>query len=134
MGALFGRACKLLHHERQGRVSSTGCEVYPAGFGATLSRYAQFGLPLFITENGIATVDDKLRCEFLEQHLEELARAVESGVKIIGYLHWSLMDNFEWDKGTSPRFGLAAVAPGTKERSPRRSAELLAQVCRENKY
>jgi len=134
MGALVGRACKLPHHDRQGCFSSTNWEVYPTGLGATLSEFAQFGLPLFITENGIATDDDELRCEFLKQHLGELAGAMEDGVKIIGYLHWSLMDNFEWDMGYSPKFGLAATLPGTKQRIPRRSAELMAQICRENRY
>jgi Glycosyl hydrolase family 1 len=98
-----------------------------------LRRFASFGLPLLITENGIATDDENLRETFLAMHLEQLATALSEGVDVIGYLYWSLMDNFEWDHGAAPHFGLAAVDETTKERRIRPAAEWLARICRDNR-
>jgi beta-glucosidase/6-phospho-beta-glucosidase/beta-galactosidase len=110
-----------------------GWELYPRGLGIVLSEFARFGVPLFVTENGIATEDDRLRCTFLTEHLEQIARALREGLEVLGYLHWTMMDNFEWNLGTGPKFGLAAVDPQTGARSPRLSAALLAQICRDHR-
>lgn len=133
LGLLVGRACSLEHHRHQGVKSSTGWELYPRGLGFVLSEFARFGVPLFVTENGIATEDDRLRCTFLREHLEQVARALREGLEVLGYLHWTMMDNFEWNLGTGPKFGLAAVDPQTSARFPRRSATLFAQICRDNR-
>jgi beta-glucosidase len=127
---LLGHACHAPHHPDQGPISAIGWEVYPKGLLEVLRRYARFGLPLLITENGIATDDETLRESFLVEHLRYLAVALREGIDVMGYLHWSLMDNFEWDHGTSPHFGLAAVDPLTLERRPRPAAERLARICR----
>lgn len=132
LGLLFGRACALEHHRHQGAKSATGWELYPRGLGVVLSEFARFGVPLFVTENGIATDDDRLRCSFLQEHLEQLAQSVNGGIDVLGYLHWTLMDNFEWHMGTGPKFGLAAIDPRTGARKPRPSAELFARICRGN--
>jgi len=87
-----------------------------------LLRIKKYDLPVFILENGICTEDDTLRWEFIRGHLDCLARAIEQGVNIIGYIYWSLMDNFEWDKGFAPRFGLIEVDYATYNRSIRDSA------------
>ena len=92
-----------------------------------LKRYA---LPVMITENGICTSDDDLRWEFLSSHLANIHLAMEQGVNVSGYLYWSLLDNFEWDKGFTPRFGLIEVDRETYQRTVRASAGKFAQVCK----
>ena len=125
---LLGRACKRKHHEGQGAVSDIGWEIYPSGLQTTLRRFGASGLPLFITENGIATQDDELRCQFLQDHIAVLEQAMAEGADVMGYLHWSLMDNFEWDQGTAARFGLIKVDYSTQTRTPRRSARMLTEL------
>jgi beta-glucosidase len=127
LGALVGRLCEADHHER-GPVSTMGWEVFPAGLRSTLERFATYGLPLLVTENGVATVDEELRRRFLVQHVSAAAEAVDHGIDVIGYLYWSLIDNFEWAHGTDPRFGLAAVDYATHERQPRPCADDFARI------
>ncbi len=130
-GLVFGRACALEHHRHQGAKSAVGWEIYPRGLGITLAEFARFGLPLIITENGVATDDDRLRCSFLDDHLRQAAEAARDGIELLGYLHWTLMDNFEWHLGTGPKFGLAAIDPETGARKPRPSAEHFSRLCRD---
>jgi beta-glucosidase len=130
LSAVLGRACHESHHVDQGPWSDIGWEVYPAGLSRVLDKYSVLGLPLLITENGIATQDEDLRSAFLHRHLVCLGEALERGVPVIGYLYWSLIDNFEWAEGHRARFGLAAVDYQTQQRLPRPCADLLAQVCR----
>jgi beta-glucosidase len=66
------------------------------------------------------------------QHLINLSAALGSGINVIGYLYWSLMDNYEWAHGMEPHFGLAAVDYKTQERRPRPCVEKFARICREN--
>ena len=108
-----------------------GWEVYPAGFGAMLRRIAEAGLPVVVTENGIATADDDQRVRYLESHLSEVEQVLREGVDVRGYLYWSSFDNFEWARGYAPTFGLVRVdrADGFR-RSPRRSARLFGEVAR----
>ena len=98
-----------------------------------LGKFSRFGIPLFVTENGVATNDETLRCDFIVQHLKALAEALENGIKVIGYLYWTLIDNYEWTMGTEPHFGLAAVDLKTQERQPRPCVEDFKRVCRENR-
>ncbi len=109
-----------------------GWEIYPRGLARVLQRFSRMGLPLFITENGIATEDDELRCRFLREHVEVLANALGNGIEVLGYLHWSLIDNFEWTMGTGPRFGMVAVDYSTQVRTPRQSAAFFAGICGHN--
>jgi len=129
---LFGQECHADHHPDRGPSSTCGWEVYPAGLLLTLRRLKALGLPLLITENGLATDDEELRSSFLVNHLEAVARALADGVNVLGYLYWSLLDNFEWDLGTTPRFGLAAVDYATQQRRSRPAAELYATICKTN--
>lgn len=130
---LLGHACHLPHHLDQGPVSTIGWEVYPKGLLAVLRRFASLDLPLLITENGIATDDEQLRETFVIEHLQQLATALEEEIDVIGYLYWSLIDNFEWDHGSSPHFGLAAVDAATQERRLRPAAARFARICRDNR-
>ncbi|ETX08597.1 glycoside hydrolase family 1 protein [Candidatus Entotheonella palauensis] len=133
LGRILGRACHESHHTDQGVLSDIDWEVYPAGLRAILNKFARLGVPLLITENGIATTDEPLRCEFLKRHLTTLAETIEHDrIPVLGYLYWSLVDNFEWSEGFRAHFGLAAVDYATQERVPRPCADLFAQVCRSN--
>ena len=129
LGLVAGRECLDPHHPR-GPVSDIGWEVYPHGLGRVLDRCARLGVPLLVTENGVATTDESLRSRFLRDHLAEVRDALRRGVPVVGYLHWTLMDNFEWSLGTRPRFGLLANDYETQTRTPRPAALELAQVCR----
>ena len=111
-------------------MSDIGWEVYPPGLGHVLDRYARLGVPLIVSENGIATIDEELRSRFLRAHLREARDALRRGVPLLGYLHWTLMDNFEWTLGTRPRFGLLANEYRTQTRTPRPAALELARICR----
>lgn len=129
---LLGRTCEAPHHER-GPMSDIGWEIHPAGLTSMLQKYAQYGLPILVTENGIATEDERLRRDYIRWHLRSLAAAVEGGVNVFGYCYWSLIDNFEWALGTRPRFGLVAVDYDTQQRVPRPGAAFFAEVCRTNR-
>lgn len=93
--------------------------------------YERYKLPIIITENGLACNDvvsldgkvhDPGRIDFLARYLNNLEKAYKSGVPILGYFHWSFMDNFEWHSGYDPRFGLVYVDFETQERIPKDSA------------
>lgn len=86
-----------------------GWEVYPEGLGRMLRRISDAGLPVVVTENGIATADDRQRVRYLGSHLREVKGAIESGVDVRGYMYWSSFDNFEWAHGYTPLFGLVGI-------------------------
>ena len=133
LGTVIGRACQVPHHDNDGPISTMGWEVFPAGLEATLRDFSRYGRPLLVTENGIATEDEALRRDFVLQHLAALGEALENGIDVIGYLYWSLIDNFEWAHGTTPRFGLAGVDYATQERTLRPVAKDFERVCRESR-
>ncbi len=96
-----------------------GWDVYPEGLYLLLMRLDQEGLPIYITENGMADEDGQDRPRVLRAHLAAMQKAIDAGVDVRGYLHWSLMDNFEWAKGYDPRsrFGLFRVDFGSPQRT-----------------
>jgi beta-glucosidase len=132
LGLLVGEECLQNHHGPPRRFSDIGWEIYPPGLRGVLENFSSFGLPLLVTENGVATVNESLREDFLRQHLLALADALEGGANVIGYFYWSLMDNFEWALGTQARFGLAAVDFQTQGRTARPCVGFYAPVCRTN--
>ena len=112
-------------------VNDLGWEIYPAGLGHVVRTWARrSGVPVYITENGIADAADHKRASFLVEHLTELGRAIADGVDVRGYFHWSLTDNFEWAEGYAPRFGLFEIDYSTQERRARESARLYARIAR----
>jgi beta-glucosidase len=113
--------------------NSLGWDIYPEGFYNILVALKKYNLPIFILENGICTEDDSLRWSFIRDHLSKLGQAMDSGVKVLGYIYWSLIDNYEWDKGFAPRFGLIEVDYNTYQRRVRDSARRFAQVCLQGK-
>jgi beta-glucosidase len=111
----------------------TGWEVYPEALARTVRLAAErAGVPVLVTENGMATDDDAARVAYTRAALEGLARAVEDGVDVRGYIHWTLLDNFEWNAGFSKTFGLIAVDRQTFVRTAKPSARWLGQVARRN--
>jgi len=129
----WGEECLSAHHLDRGPFSDTGWEVYPPGLLAILEKFSRLGLPLMITENGVATGDENLRSAFLREHLAAVGHALERDIDVIGYLYWSLIDNYEWGLGTTARFGLAAVDFETQRRTARPAAMEYASVCRDNR-
>jgi beta-glucosidase len=113
-------------------VSDLGWELYPEGIYHVLKDLKKFGKPIYITENGLADAGDKKRSWFIAQILQYVHQAIGEGVDVRGYLHWSLIDNFEWDKGFYPRFGLVEVDYKTQKRTPRNSAKFYADIIKNN--
>ena len=110
-------------------LTQMGWAVHPDGLRQVLHRAARTGLPLYVTENGIATGDDTERLAYLRSHLAALAQAWTEGADVRGYLHWSAFDNFEWSEGYRPRFGLIAVDRDHDfARNPKPSAHAFACV------
>jgi beta-glucosidase len=104
----------------------------PEGFFKTLRWARQFDVPLIVTENGVEDSQDVLRPRYLIEHLHQLWRAVNLNDPIKGYFHWSLVDNFEWERGWTQRFGLWELDVETQARRKRPSVDLYAEICREN--
>lgn len=108
-------------------------EVYPDGLAEVLKWANRFNKPIYITENGVPDQADRLRPSFLITHLREVWKGISWCYPIMGYYHWSLVDNFEWDRGWTQRFGLIAMNPETQERQWRPSGRLYAEICREGR-
>lgn len=85
-------------------------------------------MPILISENGIATSDDTRRIAFIDEATKGVAACIADGIPVIGYCHWSLMDNFEWQKGFSMTFGLIAVVRDTMKRIPKESLSFLGNL------
>ena len=130
MPEIFGDLCTLKHHREVGKRNSLGWEIFPEGLHRLVKEFSRYRLPLLITENGICTDSDEERFEFIKKHLVWLGRAVQEGAPVIGYLYWSLLDNFEWEEGFGPRFGLTEVDYRTQVRRVRESAVRFGEICR----
>ncbi len=114
-------------------VSDTGLIAYaPGGLYEAIRWAKRFRLPVVIAENGVEDRDDHLRPRYLAAHLYQLWRALSLGVRVEGYFHWTLVDNFEWERGWTSRFGLWALDVETQERTKRPSADLYESICRNN--
>jgi beta-glucosidase len=112
----------------------TGWEYYPdaAYRGLLDAAVLAPGVPLYVTENGIATDDDSRRMDYVDAALRGVQRAIAEGVDVRGYYYWSLLDNFEWASGYRPTFGLVEVDHSTFERRLKASAHWYAEVARSN--
>ena len=129
----WGVRCDPAHHREVTERNFLGWEVYPPGMLHVLRWTAPYRLPVLITENGICAQDDWQRERFIVNHLTFVARAIQEGVSMMGYLYWSLIDNFEWAQGYAPRFGLIEVDYPTQARRVRPSAKAFEQICRTNR-
>ncbi len=110
-------------------------EIYPKGIYRilkTVYRRTRGNKPLYITENGFSDAVDNRRSRAILEHLAMVHRAIREGIPVRGYLHWSLVDNFEWNNGWGVRFGLIEVDQQTQRRIPRPSASMYGEICRAN--
>jgi beta-glucosidase len=112
----------------------TGWEYWPPAAAEGLASAWELGggTPLMITENGIATADDARRIDYTRDALAAIHAEIARGVEVLGYQHWSLLDNYEWASGYRPTFGLVAWDRDTFERRPKPSAHWLGDVARAN--
>jgi len=111
----------------------TGWEVYPDALEHTVRLAAETArVPVLVTENGCATADDQMRISYTRSALDGLARCIEDGVDVRGYLHWSLLDNYEWASGFAISFGLIAVDRQTFARTPKPSLFWLGDIAQRN--
>ena len=116
-------------HNPEKDVSDLGWDMAPGDIEHALVRlHDRYKKPILITENGVADQNDEYRKWWISQTLAGVRRAMDEGVPVLGYMHWSLIDNFEWGFGKWPRFGLAAVNYATGERTLRPSAVWFGKV------
>jgi beta-glucosidase len=112
--------------------STMGWQVYPEGFYQCMMRLKGYGVPVYITENGIGTDDDEQRISYLVRHLFQVDRAIKDGVDVRSYLHWCQQDNFEWAEGYRQKFGLFEREEGTLNRIPKPSASVFKEWAQNN--
>ncbi len=112
--------------------SDMGWAIRPDGIAIVLRAARSVGVPIYITENGIADKDDSRRSDFIVKHLRYVHEAIAEGADVRGYFYWSLLDNFEWAWGFEPRFGLCEVDYSDFSRTPRKSAFVYEHIARNN--
>ena len=101
-------------------------EIYPQALEACIRKvYKELNIPIIVTENGIAVEDDTVRVDFINKATDGVANCIADGILVKGYMYWSLMDNFEWQKGYSMTFGLIAVDRSTQQRTAKPSLKYL---------
>jgi len=129
---ILGDACTETKelNRRTGKNNFLSWEIYPQGLYTFLKDFSRYRIPLFVSENGIATDDDTERTEFIVAHLKAMVQAMKEGVPVMGYLYWSLLDNYEWAEGFVPRFGLIEVNYTTQKRTVRESARVFEKIIR----
>jgi beta-glucosidase len=110
-----------------------GYEFYPEALEQTIrSAACVSGCPVIVTENGIGTEDDTRRIEYTRRALEGVLRCLADGIDVRGYIHWSMLDNYEWLEGYRPKFGLVEVDRTTQARKPKPSAYWLGDIAKRN--
>lgn len=121
------------HSHSQHNRTDRGWGIHPEGIQRLLENLKGYGKPIYILENGIADSKDEKRETFIKDHLKYIHNAIENGVDVRGYLYWSLTDNFEWEEGFWPRFGLIEIdREGLLKRKVRYSAIKFAEICGDN--
>lgn len=119
-------------HNENREQSDLGWEINAEAIFRAIMGMWRYRKPIYVTEHGVANADDSKRPRLIVKALREVHRAIRAGVDVRGYFHWSLLDNYEWSDGFSGRFGLIAVDYATLERTPRGSARVYGEICREN--
>ena len=125
----------FLPPEKGVELTEMGYEFWPEALEATIrDAFAKSGLPVIVTENGIATSDDTRRIEYIRRALKGVINCLNDGIPVRGYTYWSAFDNFEWSLGYRPTFGLIAVNRETQERTVKPSARYLGSIARRNSF
>ncbi|MBE0698494.1 MAG: glycoside hydrolase family 1 protein [Anaerolineaceae bacterium] len=104
----------------------------PKGLFDFIKMAQRYNLPVIITENGVEDSQDHLRPRYIAEHVHQIWRALNFNWPVKGYFHWSLVDNFEWERGWTQRFGLWGLDPATQVRTRRPSVDLYAAICKAN--
>jgi len=117
------------------RRTEMGYEFRPQAVAATVRRVAKLlpGKPIVVTEHGVAASDDAERIEFITEGLKSLHPLIGEGIPLLGYIHWSAFDNFEWAQGYAMKFGLIGVDRATQERTMKPSARFFGRIARANR-
>jgi len=130
-------AVKDIFHRRyypeNAQISKTGFIAnIPRGMYTALKWAHQFNLPIYITENGVEDSTDGMRPAYIIEHIHQVWRAANANWRLKGYFHWTQVDNFEWERGWSQRFGLWGLERKTQKRVRRKSVDLYSAICEEN--
>lgn len=121
----------ILPNPLDAKITQMGYENYPQALEHVIRLvHKEMPIPIIITENGIATENDRERVEFIRMAMEGVENCLKDGIEILGYMHWSLMDNFEWQKGYSMKFGLIEVDRITQKRTPKESLFALGEYAK----
>ncbi|MEC4675357.1 MAG: glycoside hydrolase family 1 protein [Nitrospirota bacterium] len=122
---------ELRHRDIEGYgLTDMGWEIHPQGLKRVLNQASGHGVPLIITENGIATRNDRKKIKFMKRHVDVLEKCLKRGIDIRGYFYWSLIDNYEWLRGLDAGFGLYSVNFETLERKPTAAAAYYSDLIR----
>lgn len=114
-------------------LNDAGSEIYPASLaGAVRYAHAVSGVSVIVTEHGMNAADDSKRARMIPAALAGLKQVMQEGVPVLGYCHWSLIDNFEWVFGYKSQFGLHTLDRKTFVRTPKPSAGVLSDIARRN--
>jgi len=133
LGVNYYQSARLLgyrvHNSEKAKYSDVDWMLAPADIQYALERlHRKYKKPLLITENGLADADDEHREWWIKETIIGMQKALKNGVDLLGYIHWSLMDNFEWAYGKWPRFGLVEIDYKTGKRTLRPSAIWFGRV------
>jgi len=132
VNSFFTSLWQKLFQKKSG-VTDLNWQIYPKGIYCALKDLKQYNKPIYILENGLADKNDTKRAKFIIDHLKWIHKAISEGIDVKGYFHWSLIDNFEWDKGFTPRFGLVEIDYNNDlKRIPRKSSQVFAEICKNN--
>jgi len=128
------RFVKLHRKNLNDKLDDLGWWIRAEGLEQSLLYLKKYKLPIYVTENGLADAEDSRRKDFIHDHLAACWNAIQKGVDLRGYLHWSLIDNYEWHQGFWPRFGLVEIdRQNNLQRKPRPSFHYYAEICKNNK-
>ena len=120
---------ELRHLDIEGTgLTNVGWEVHPRGLAKVLRSASRLGVPLIITENGIATHDTERKTAYLKNHVDVIEQCLRDGLDVQGYYYWTLIDNYEWLQGLDSRFGLYQVDFETLARTPTQAAAYYAYL------
>jgi beta-glucosidase len=128
-------AVELRHRDIDGHgLTDMGWEIHPHGLEKVLNYASTLNIPIIITENGIATHNDRAKIKFMKGHIDVLERCLKKGIDVRGYFYWSLIDNYEWLQGLDARFGLYNVDFSTMERTPTKAALYYSHLIKSREF
>jgi beta-glucosidase len=116
-------------------INQMGEAFYPEALEGTIRDAAKTaGVPVIVTENGLAMDDDRRRVAYFQRALQGVVNCMQDGIDVRGYFCWSAMDNFEWVSGYVPKFGIIEVDRETMKRTPKPSAYMLGKIAASNRF